>query len=288
MRANEIIVEYIVDEMALSKYQTLGNFDKPGSFREKDKKIVTHPKNQIKATKFFKNTVYDFRLFFANIPGASKYSEVGEVSPEKLKHMFGPDIANQILEGHEDAISVVYVNNRGDAKIMLTPWMMAHRFGHSMQATSITKYGSTDAWKEAQKHFFGSINTMLEEFYGKASPSNHVRDSMKWDMTPEYNALFNAIGIQRSSRTGQIRRPYEFLYECFAQYLGTGEVKFNPLPVTLGYGRQAWGRPTRYMNIKPEYNDEADRAAKADLLGRDMEIMFDSVVSSAVGKIFVM
>jgi hypothetical protein len=42
------------------------------------------------------------------------------------------------------------------------------------------------------------------------------------------------------------------------------------------------------MNIKPEYNDEADRAAEADLLGRDMEIMFDSVVSSAVGKIFVM
>jgi hypothetical protein len=39
---------------------------------------------------------------------------------------------------------------------------------------------------------------MLERCYGKVG----VRGgSLKWELTPEYNALFNAIGTQRSSRS---------------------------------------------------------------------------------------
>jgi hypothetical protein len=74
----------------------------------------------------------------------------------------------------------------------------------------------------------------------------------------------------------------------FAQYLGTGTVKMNPLPMTLGYGRKAWGRSTKAMNVKPEYRDQADLARVTDVLGHDMEIMFRDVLSNAEGKIFVM
>ena len=108
------------------------------------------------------------------------------------------------------------------------------------------------------------------------------------NLTPEYNALFNAIGTQRSSRSGQILRPYEFLYEIFAQYLGTGKITFNPLPANLTYGRKAFGNPTKFMNIRPEYRDELSRKEAADRLAYDMEIMFDSVLSGSVGKILVM
>ena len=140
-------------------------------------------------------------------------------------------------------------------------------------------------WKAGEDHFFGQVNSMLEEYYGK---SGQRGGNLKAELTPEYNALFNAIGTQRSSRSGEIRRPYEFLYEIFAQYLGTGAVSFNALPANLCYGRQAWGNPSRYLNIKPEYRDEAARKQAAEVLSYDMELMFNDALSNAVGKILVM
>lgn len=78
------------------------------------------------------------------------------------------------------------------------------------------------------------------------------------------------------------------MYELFAQYLGTGKITLNPLPVNLGYGRKAWGTPTKYLNIKPQYRDNKERAYAAEVLAADMEVLFNSVLSEAVGKIFVM
>ena len=272
-----------VDEMALAQYQPMGNFEKPGPFRGVDKKLVPHPKNQLKAAKFFERTPYDFRLFFSNIPGTGRYSEYGAMDPKTVEIIFG-DAAKDIIDGHDNAITVVFVGNKGDSKVMLTPWMMAHRFGHAVQVGARSKK-EWSAWNEAENHFFRAVNNLLYEYYGKIGKPG---GNLKWELTPEYNALFNAIGTQRSSRSGEIRRPYEFLYELFAQYLGTGKVVLNPFPTTLGYGRRAWGNPTRYMNIKPEYRDGNDRQHASEVLAKDMEMMFNDVLSSSVGRIYVM
>lgn len=277
MRAREFI-----NEAPLADYVPMGDFDKPGPFRGADKKLVVHPTNQIKAQKFFEKTPYDFRLFFSNISGTGKYSEYGAMSTDNIKEIF-KDQADAIIDGHEDSITVVFVGNKGDSKVPMTPWIMAHRFGHAVQATN--RMSGWSAWNEAEKMFFGSVNTLLDEYYGKASDYGKVP---KWNLTPEYNALFNAIGTQRSSRKGEIRRPYEFLYEIFAQYLKTGSVEFNPLPNNLGYGSKAWGTPTKYLRLKSEYNNDPDRKQAADSLANDMGYMFDDVLSSSVGKIFVM
>ena len=285
MRAIEFLKESTVDEMALATYQPMGDFTKTGPFRGVDKRLVPHPKNQLKAQKFFEKTPYDFRLFFSNIPGTGRYSEYGPMDPQQIQQVFG-DQAQQIIDGSEDAITVVYVGNKGDSKVMLTPWLMAHRFGHAIQA-GIRKNNGWSAWAEAEKHFFTSVNTMLEEYYGKIkSQTPGVTSKVNYNLTPEYNALFNAIGTQRSSRSGEIKRPYEFLYELFAQYLGTGNVTFNPLPSNLSYGRQVFGNPTKYMSIKPEHRDDAADATQT--LANDMHYMFDDVLSSSVGQIFVM
>lgn len=292
MRINDIILESTVDEMALTAYQPMGNFDKPGPFKGVDKKLVQHPTNQLKTAKFFEKTPYDFRLFFSNISGTGKYREYGPMSPQDLTKAFG-DQATQILQDSGDAITVVFVGNSGADKVMLTPWVMAHRFGHAIQA-GIRKNGGWSAWAEAEKHFFTSVNATLAEYYSKvdrgtSSYMGRPRSvQMNPNLTPEYNALFNAIGTQRSSRTGQIKRPYEFLYEIFAQYLGTGQVTFNPLPTNLTYGRRVFGNPTKFMNIKPEYRDEGDRMEASQILANDMHYMFDDVLSSSVGQIFVM
>jgi hypothetical protein len=165
--------------------------------------------------------------------------------------------------------------------------MMAHRFGHAVQAGARNKR-NWHAWVEAEKYFFQTVNSVLEEHYGKVPQTRPPGRNILYQLEPEYNALFNALGTQRSSRGGQIKRPYEFLYEIFAQYLGTGKVTFNPLPANLGYGRQAWGTPTKYLNIKPEYRDEAERKQEADSLAYTMELMFNDVLAASVGQIFVM
>ena len=287
----KIGVQAPIDEMALSTYKTMGDFSKPGPFIGPDKKLVPHPKNIEKATTFFEKTPYDFRLFFSNIPGTGKYSEYGPMSPDEIRKVFGPQ-AESILQDSGDSITVVFVGNKGDRKVMLTPWMMAHRFGHAVQAGSRKNRGWSP-WVEVANHFFNTVNSIMDDYYGKISThgNDYYRgniDPFKWGLTPEYNALFNAIGTQRSSRSNEIRRPYEFLYELFAQYLGTGKITFNPLPTNLGYGRKAWGNPTKYMNLKREYNDEDTRKEATEILARDMELMFDDVLSNSVGKIFVM
>lgn len=295
MKINEFIFEDTVDEMALQTYKTMGDFSKPGPFTGADKKLVPHPKNIEKATRFFEQTPFDFRLFFSHLKGTGKWSEHGVMSPDQIRKIFGQD-AEEIINGSEDAITVVYVGNKGDAKVSLTPWMMAHRFGHAIQSSgqplSKNKIPSNwSVWIEASNYFFTTVNNLLEEYYGKTNQSMRttgIRDMPAYGLTAEYNALFNAIGTQHSSRSGKIRRPYEFLYELFAQYLGTGKVTLNPLPTNLVYGRKAWGNPTRFMNIKPEYRDENERKQVADSLAYTMELLFNDVLTNSVGKIYVM
>lgn len=288
MRAIEFITE-----APLVDYQPLGDFDKPGPFRGPDKKLAIHPKNISKAYKFFEKNPYNFRFFVSNISGTGKYAETGAVDEATLTEIFGEETAKQILEGSEDAITVVYVGNSGDAKKIFTPWIMAHRFGHAIQAnTRGVRNGSSmiTTWKNAEEHFFTTINNMLEQIYKKPSPSRYgvTPKNMKSDLTQEYNALFNAIGTQRSSRTGQIRRPYEFFYETFAQYLGTGRVKLNPFPKRLDYGRQAWGNPTQSLVARGEDSDPESLKYDSEMLGGDLELLFGDVVSECVGKVFVM
>ena len=277
------ISQEALGEAPLADYEPMGNFEKPGPFRGADKKLIPHPTNKLKTAEFFEQTPYDFRLFFSNIPGTGRYSEYGPMEPRVIQEIF-KDAAEQILAGSENAITVVFVGNKGDSKVMLTPWMMAHRIGHAVQAGTRLA-GGRGAWREAENHFFRGINQLLKDFYGKGSNNRYDSDA-NWAMSREYAALFNAIGTQRSSRTGQIKRPYEFLYELFAQYLGTGKIELNPLPKQQAYGRKVFGRSSQSMRMTPGAEEESKYTT--EVLARDMELMFNDVLSELVGKVLVM
>ena len=284
-RPGKYVWEDEVDEMALKQFTPVGDFNKPGPFKGVDRRLVPHPTNQLKTAKFFEQTPYDFRLFFSNIPGTGKYSETGSVNSQQLQQMFGDDVAHQIMDDSDDAITVVFVGNSGDSKVMMTPWIMAHRIGHAIQAGQ-RRGDRNETWKAAEQHFFQGVNNLLVDFYGRNEINQNARTHFNTSHAKEYNALFNAIGTQRSSRTNKITRPYEFLYELFAQYLGTGKITLNPLPQEKGYGRQAWGRHTKSLNMRHDMKDESEYTT--EVLARDMELMFDDVLSSLVGKVLVM
>ena len=267
-------IKEIIQEAPLQDYVPLGDFNKPGPFRGVDKRLIPHQTNQLKTVKFFEKTPYDFRLFFSHIRGTNKSGqEAGLVQPSAVTAKFSPEVAEQILAGHESAITVIFLGNYGDQAVMMTPWVMAHRIGHAVRRGR--------AWNEVENHFFTTVNNILADFYGKPGykgVDNRARI--------EYSALFNALGTQRSSRENLISRPYEFMYEMFAQYIKTGQVTLNALPEHLGYGRKAWGKPTQALAVRPEYKEELSYAA--DTLGNDMTILFSDVLAECEGHIFFM
>ena len=289
MRANEFL-----SEAPLADYVPLGFDTKGTQFKPTDKKLIQHPVNYTKAVKFFEKTPYDFRLFFNNNPRLRNYRERGPMDSEQIKEIFGKD-AEQILQNSENSITVVFIGNYGSDQVMMTPWIMAHRFGHAIQAGVRSSGGWTmarsenaDPWQKAETYFFGYINKVLTQYYNKSTAGSGYSSEVKWNMTPEYNALFNAIGTQRSSGQNQIKRPYEFLYELFAQYLKDGQITLNPMPTNLNYGRKAWGRPTKYMGIKPDYRDEISRQQISDEIASNLTRLFGIALRNSVGKIYVM
>ena len=276
-------------EAPLRDYEPLGDFSRTGGFRHAaDRALVTSPVAIGKVQQFFSRTPYDFRIFPVQFTGGGRWLETGAVTPERLVEIVGMDNAQRILSGHnDDTITVVFTNNTGDRRLPLTPWIMAHRIGHAVQASG-RRGAANRAWQEAEQHFFSRVNSILEDFYGKKSDNRYgvTPRTQRYDLDAEYNALFNAIGTQRSSRQGEIRRPYEFLYELFAQYLGTGHVTLKPLPQSQEYGRRAWGHAIQSLRQRSQPGREAQY--ETETLAHDMEILFGDVLSSLAGSILVM
>lgn len=282
MKVTEIIVE-----APLVQYEPIGNFERGHSFRsDVDRKLATHPTNIQKIHTFLEKSPFNFRVFVMNLPGAAKYQEYGEMTYDVFELSFGEKIANTVFghpDEHDENITIVYVGNSGTDRVMFTPWIMAHRFGHAIEASGRRFAGGRaiqTAWTEAEKYFFNNINQILADYYGQEMGRQFDRNLMT-----QYSALFNKIGTMRSAKSNQIKRPYEFFYECFAQYLQSGKVTFNPLPKRIDYGRQAWGKPTKALygrDITDEVNQELHQ------FGEYLSDFFDDILRDAMGKVYVM
>ena len=124
-------------EAPLRDYEPLGDFSRTGGFRHAaDRALVTNPVAIGKVQHFFNRTPYDFRIFPVQFTGGGRWLETGAVTPERLVEIVGTANAQRILAGHgPDVITVVFTNNTGDRRLPLTPWIMAHRIGHAVQAT---------------------------------------------------------------------------------------------------------------------------------------------------------
>lgn len=279
MRSREFILDHSilgnVSEAPLTDYEPLGDFDKTGGFRHAtDRALVTHPVTVGKLQHFFGRTPHEIRIFPVQVKGGAKWLEAGQVSPLELVKVVGTENAQRILNGHnENTVTIVFTNNIGTERVPLTSWMMAHRIGHAIRGVS--------SWNNAAKHFFGTINEILRDYYKLPVQGNVLNR----DNAP-YKALFDQIGKMRSARQKAISRPFEFFYELLAQYLNSGSVSFNPAPRQLFHRQQAWGQ-NRYISRIGSV-EQREVQMKLETLARDMDIYFNDVMNEAEGKIYVM
>lgn len=241
-KLQSVFIPNKIEEAPIEDFKHLGNWNKTSSFGKVDKALLTSPKGVEKIKNAFSKTDTHFNFYFLNDYKISKdHAERGVVTPDELKNIVGEEISSQI-KFEPGVVSVVFLGNYGAEKKMMTSWIIAHRIGHAIAATdrrNFTSYKSNKAVKSQWEYFINEIKDMINNIilpaYGKEGW--YMRDIMGLFNDREreifFSKLFNKIGTFKSARDGKITRPFEFIYEMFAQYLMTGQIKFNDLPTHI-------------------------------------------------------
>jgi hypothetical protein len=183
----------------------------------------------------------------------------------------------------DDAITVIFTNNKGDERAPMTPWIMAHRLAHALRR----KGGSANMqgiYMDAERHLISQVKEVMS-YYGKKSfvPDKDLETNQRRDQLAMIY-LFNHIATFKSARDKKIRDWFEVLNELIAQYIiSGGNITFNPPPRCFAGGSRA-----SRQNFCAKSEEMDDLTAHVEMLGRDMNYMIDQIFSSAIGNIYVM
>lgn len=213
-------------EAPVTEIETLGDwssksknrYDEPSIKLLKNPDYISKLKNE-----FAKNVSFDFNLWFLKSKNASKYRELGIVQPLKLKDMI-PDInLDKVLESSKsNNITIIFTNNVGSEKVHLSPWMIGHRIGHALFAQRYKNKNIENEWMLFGRELVNYFNAFFDFNFNKLEDFLYAYGFTKKRLLN----ILNNLGTFRSARLKKIIRPLEFIFECFAQYLNTGEVNF--------------------------------------------------------------
>ena len=169
---------------------------------------------------------------FHHLPNVHIVIEIGE--------KFGSDRKRDPEFKEPGKVVFVYRNNVNNkqTKKMLTPWIAAHRVMHAIQG----RKAILDI-KDNQNVFddYDKAMRLLLETYGIKSTARYFWD-LNWGVPtsgPTFNMddlqeLFYQICTMRSARKREWPFVEEATAETFAQYLITGRVTLNDLPLQVG------------------------------------------------------
>jgi len=261
-------------EAPIASFQTIGDFEKPGSMPAADRKLLSSPKAVKKIHDIFSKTPYDFNLFFINYPGEkgnlkttqSKLGiKYGEVNLSKLQQI-NPELYHEIAKVKGNSISLIYIWNfdQKDLKNQhpLTAWIIAHRFAHALQ---FDKEQDTET-RKIQDEVSNKFNEILKKAYNKTA-------TFGWsDSFDNRNIdLLMSVLTMKSARDKRLNSTFEFFPETFAQYLLTGRVKFNPLPQEGFIGGEQ-----QYQVLNSEIQK----------LSVEINQAYESMLKKCVGKVY--
>ena len=271
-------------EAPIEDISHIGDWNKSSSFNhEQDRKLLTNPKaiSKIKSMWRYPEEVL-YKIVLVNHPDgrpATGNQEVGIVDENWLKERM-PRTADEILQVMRgDCVNIIYTNNSGTGRMPLTGWVLAHRFGHALQASR----GSNESyyWKDATDTFIRYIEPIAKDYnLPTRGTSRAISDNIQFGRSNSRRALMNAICTFRSARENKIIRPYEAIYELFAQYITTGSIRFNALPQTIKWG------PTTFSYQHLDNIDQDSR--NLEDLAYELEQYFATAIHYAVGNILVM
>jgi hypothetical protein len=226
------------NEMALTDLKKIGKWDDKKNRHGYDKASIGILSSdagieKIKQ-KFDKIDIIDLNLYFLKDVNASKHVQLGEVTPEFVKKTFNLDID----EPESDQLTVIFTNNSAAEKVPLTYWTIAHRMGHTLYTSSSKKGGNNSFYVK-------EINKLIKNIFRYNYNYDNVSDLELGKSNPLLRNLLETIGKFRSARHKQLPRTFEFVFECFAQFLlSNGNLSFNPLPKSIPlHNKKMYGKP---------------------------------------------
>jgi hypothetical protein len=283
-------LQNLYSEMALSNMQKIGKWDDKKNRHGYDKAsigILSSPAGLKKLEQKFNNIGnWDFNLYFVKLPNAWKNAEMGKVDIERLPDILGIEAGKDFPIPSDDDITIIFTNNAAAERIPLTPWLIAHRIGHSFAATF--RRGQDHSSEYYHKEIDKTLRYIFESFYGK----KFEHRNLIYSSDPLVRNFLESIGKFRSARMKQIPRTGEFIYEAFAQYLlSDGKLSFNPLPEKLiDSNKKAWGNPTgrNYRLLDWVRENPEDGEELLDRLANKFEQLFDYYLNSHIGAVSIM
>lgn len=277
-----------LSETPIDQFQTIGDFSKGSSFSGKggkiDRAILTNPKAVQKIKDKFANTNQNFDMYFVNSKEGREHKEVGEVGEEFIRNELKINVPI-----NKNNITVFYTNNTGDQGVMMTGWIIAHRFGHAVRRLP--------GWENLCREVNEIMQRIMQDAYNRKMLLSKDGLFLGNDFgyggsgQGDTNAkilknFYQMVGTFKSARDKNLRNQYEFMYELLAQYL-TSTVKFNELPKYIPV-KYAWGKPVEGVRF---HGTEADLEYYNSYL-RNLEEIYpdyaEYLLDECVGKIFVM
>jgi hypothetical protein len=272
-------------EMPIDALQLHGNlaalskpFDKsvdkiPG-YEPSDIPFLTNPNRVQDLIQKWSNTKQHYELHFVSSEKAASHIEVGQVTDKWVKDNIGINVSKK-----PGIITIVFTNNQGLERVPLTPWIIAHRFGHVLEkAGGMTKF---------EKILDDSFSQVLKKVY-QFGVGYERPDKLNMPSMFALHQLAAAIGVMKSA--SKLTKYFEFPHELLAQYLQSGKITFRPLPATLpSLSREAAkysgvGRPL--ASTSPFSLMEGEEILKT--ASAKLEAELERILTKMVGKLFVM
>ncbi len=270
----------LVTEMPISKFKKVGdNWDKNISYDKGSFNDLRNPEFEAKVRNAFSKIDYDFNFYFINNPiGAIKdFENFGGERGEVLKddEFFDKTKLNYGELAEEDAITIIFTGNYGDKLVKLTPWILSHRIGHAIKR--INSYSINESFNQLESELARLAELVYEDYGIPQKTYGHFDNlSSQWnDSEMPYQKAVCKVGKFKSARENNVPRPYEFIYELFAQYCIAGGISLNyPLKDFVFDGQK----------YKFKSSDGYDYNSTAETFN----YYFDVLLSESVGKVFVM
>lgn len=283
----EKIYSNLLKEAPVDSFNLVGEWEpnsKPRGYDKASRGILTSPAGVEKIKRLWSKTEQYFDIYMVSTKEGWKYTEVGEVDPYFIKDKLKLDIPI-----NHDNITIFYTSNKGAEKIPTTAWTLAHRFGHALRRSGDIN-GNSYEYIQLENMLKKMIHAIAEKIYKKnLKVSSYEPDFKKIRNIREIERqVAHALGTFKSARDRNLRNVFEFTNEVIAQYLITGKITFNRnfprvLPTYF-----TWGRPQGPYSVQITQDLQEEIDGLISNFEEEVYAWVDSLVYSAVGKVFVM
>lgn len=232
-------------EAPITDFQYVDLDDGKGvTFTRPEQKSLTSPRGQQRYFNAFQKTPFNIKVTIVNNTIADAESEVDNANVEDIvKHpvvragihdnFIFKDNAKEIgIDGEAGVIKIVLLSNLSpiEDRMPMTPWILAHKIGHSFQDQT---YAS--GWKDgALTDLIVTLNQVLQQI-GKEVEHDHGITGLPADRYStqyvgnefDYPKFVTRALTMRSARRSRPYNMFEVVPEVIAQYLITGRVTLD-------------------------------------------------------------